>query len=1301
MIRHSIFYLTLAFASLTLPTSAQASSAVVSTHVSTPWTGTFEGINGPAVQITTTQSSTGGPFQATTFNTNPASEQQNNNPFFINPNSITQATTQDTAQSIIQLLSPDSTTPLSQRANAIFTTNTTVGGAPMKSSPKTRFRTTPAANAIGNLSNVSFTQVQQQLQTPVKAIFPAGSDLASAYANFMSALQSSPGFLPIFKKIHITALHQLYMYLTGIYTALNMTHIDDMKAYMLTEKTYALNKKTLIVNHLMRVIMAQLNQALRATMPGLAENYAIAAGMTCIQSDKISNPNMFILDLEKSVLATLGLTQLDPATLMAASVKLQKYVSILKIDKTADLQAGMAALNSSNFSSLNITAAQAAALVSALQKVISYLSMQQLTDQLGGIVSQLQSPNSQNPITTMQTTQLQKFVSQCVYAEPLNQEIELSKFFAKALGSLPTQTNNSSATAQISGNKPGTISLTPTQPSGSKPSTLPLTPTQLLGLQGILAFILQRYEAAATTQVSQIIQVLGELNPTYQVLSPSQSVALQTLATAMLPLPEKSQITANSTTTSTPTASLMLENLSDAQRTALAYGLWIFSNTGPNISPAQQQALQSIAIPLKTEGAAYNNLSLAQQAALQTALTAFSAYQLLPMSAVDFGKHARAKLAALDPSSANEQQEADIQKAFNLIQSKSFNSFNQLTQEEQILLLQMFQMVDQIFETRRIRHNKQATTLSYLFSGNIGAQNSLFTSITAGQYEALNAIDYLLQQNLQLKKPLSCADLAAVTPPRSVNPQNPKAWMSPQTALLQLFKVPPTQKPTAKNPHPITSTSYLSILLKLQAQHFSDPALQTVLSTITPSQKPLLQTALTALSGEAFSVNQLTAPTRTVLSSLITQYQTALTQNTSTIKRTTTLLNPNEQALQTVCSVIQATHLNIKMRDTFLWALNQYLLFFNLYAQTLQTISNDPQTPAYSGLTKFATYAQNIQQTLQYESTTNGIAQLVAQTNPPLFFYDTATFRSLRLLPKLAQLIENDSIIKGKSIIESAPYPTFGIEQALLGPDQTIPNPMKGATPAQISNTQSLGSLNFNKFFFLKAPSPESFTGLTPLQQATLERTAATTELTGALPSWINPTSVESSTGTTTLYEPNNVPDDGITGFYLNLPTFQADPNNPGSSLITLFEQPIIAQPNWLNKSGTGSQSNWAGIIEKEQAGIITMLRGCLGDFQSVLDLNIFDPCLTIIFKKALALSSDPKTAAQGNYTPTQTTRCATYITEKQAMLKEQASVQTATSTVNGITNTSPIAISNASLPTTQTTMIESDQGTATTEGAF
>jgi len=78
----------------------------------------------------------------------------------------------------------------------------------------------------------------------------------------------------------------------------------------------------------------------------------------------------------------------------------------------------------------------------------------------------------------------------------------------------------------------------------------------------------------------------------------------------------------------------------------------------------------------------------------------------------------------------------------------------------------------------------------------------------------------------------------------------------------------------------------------------------------------------------------------------------------------------------------------------------------------------------------------------------------------------------------------------------------------------------------------------------------------------------------------------------------------------MNVPMTQTDPLDSKEVLIRLYEQAILPPPDWLNS----------------EAGVIQMLRICLGDFASALTLNepIFDSCLQLIFRQALDTLPQP-----------------------------------------------------------------------------
>ena len=78
-----------------------------------------------------------------------------------------------------------------------------------------------------------------------------------------------------------------------------------------------------------------------------------------------------------------------------------------------------------------------------------------------------------------------------------------------------------------------------------------------------------------------------------------------------------------------------------------------------------------------------------------------------------------------------------------------------------------------------------------------------------------------------------------------------------------------------------------------------------------------------------------------------------------------------------------------------------------------------------------------------------------------------------------------------------------------------------------------------------------------------------------------------------------------------------------------------------------------------------------MGDFMSLLDLNIFDPCLTVIFKTALGMTtSGPQNigANDPNFTK-ETQDCGLYLQEKS--LEDQRMQQATTVKSTTITQSS------------------------------
>lgn len=160
----------------------------------------------------------------------------------------------------------------------------------------------PVASQKGVASNLmSFIKkVKPEVQHPAgSTLFPDDAQLGQLLTTFLTNLgknEQTKSFTVFFTKIHLLILHQLYQYLTKIYTVFNMTHIDVLvpftdaqgqshEGYLVEGMRQALVKKTLIINHLINIIEAQSNGAIRARFPSLPPFLATYTGNMLMKHD--------------------------------------------------------------------------------------------------------------------------------------------------------------------------------------------------------------------------------------------------------------------------------------------------------------------------------------------------------------------------------------------------------------------------------------------------------------------------------------------------------------------------------------------------------------------------------------------------------------------------------------------------------------------------------------------------------------------------------------------------------------------------------------------------------------------------------------------------------------------------------------------------------------------------------------------------------------------------------------------------------------------------------------------------------
>jgi hypothetical protein len=163
-------------------------------------------------------------------------------------------------------------------------------------------------------------------------LFPNYKDLASRFDAMINGFITHPDFIPLFRKVHINVLNELYHYLIGIFMNFNLQHqgmiqlangdlVSDIPTYLQTENEYDINKKTMIINHLMAIIESQFNGAIQSYVPYIPQSFATYIGRTAIQNDYSTDLTQLIIKQMEPELAKLKESSL---------VALANYVSFFQ-----------------------------------------------------------------------------------------------------------------------------------------------------------------------------------------------------------------------------------------------------------------------------------------------------------------------------------------------------------------------------------------------------------------------------------------------------------------------------------------------------------------------------------------------------------------------------------------------------------------------------------------------------------------------------------------------------------------------------------------------------------------------------------------------------------------------------------------------------------------------------------------------------------------------------------------------------------------------------------------------------------
>jgi hypothetical protein len=226
----------------------------------------------------------------------------------------------------------------------LFSTRQSRDGSWQLINSNTKYNTPLGTRIAANRLKTSYTRTQVHKNHPTGSIlFPGASSLAQMLDDFLSSLENveenyekrfAQGkdnyFIVYFSRIQLTVLHALYQYLLTIYTTCNLSHIETLQAYFDNETKQALNKKTMIINHLINIIESQANSAIVMRFPNIPQHLATRIGPMMMKQDYGADLNLMIAGEEIRLFTDIKAQQYYQKRRELYSTILGKYLKLFK-----------------------------------------------------------------------------------------------------------------------------------------------------------------------------------------------------------------------------------------------------------------------------------------------------------------------------------------------------------------------------------------------------------------------------------------------------------------------------------------------------------------------------------------------------------------------------------------------------------------------------------------------------------------------------------------------------------------------------------------------------------------------------------------------------------------------------------------------------------------------------------------------------------------------------------------------------------------------------------------------------------
>lgn len=1040
--------------------------------------------------------------------------------------------------------------------NDLFNQNPYIAGA-QQITARNKFQVPHAARISNKLTSFTRHKTKCQLNNDIFN----NSELEEQYKNMIKQLSDCPQFIPIFTKFHILALSQIYQYLVGIYTSLTLTHIDDLNAYIILEQMYGLNRKSLIIQYLISLVERQLNQALLELFPNMPNPMAIHSGLQSLGCDNISRLDIMFADIEEVVLATFGIE----------AIPIPQWQIILKMLTQPSLRTLRDSVSTSSF---NTIIAKLSTYITSNPEIITATGKKE------------KPPAFINTLTLQEQSDLVDFLdivtAECSQTQQITDALHISEVL--------TSKSTDSLTE-------GDISLIKSM-------------IQFYTLKDPLIHIIEK------------LQNIAPKIPDIQNLNQKDVASLKEFVTALLLIYEDNYLTdINFFISSIET--LFTKDISQLSSSDLAI-LNMYKDSNAYLRTQDK----NLALDLISNPALFSNLSAAQQGQLIDAISRYK--NLAPLSdaqvsildqltqAIQAGNIQVSDLAPSQQEFYNAiitwlsqyspgtytqaQAQADLLKTFGP-QILEFDSRTQKEQKpsalyilnlpahEQLMLYCTFVTSLQVAQSRMEKHKKDVGEFSMLTLYQQNFSSDLLNYIPYSNYETLRSI----YNNL------------------SHDPETTLQKITPETiTLLQhlIGKLLGT-----------TKSKKTGILQSLLQETTSNNSFKTFFTTFNQSFTINFSSLVQKINAPNFNHSMLLPDEKTSISQMMKSYASFLSRNQSMkipSSKTTSqglparespLSNPNDRTAYTIASIIHA-HLHFKnSRNQMVTSLSSVFNFLSSYTSLLHVNENEKNLLINKTFTKFAGYAHAIGEQLKNRD--------VGTMTPALFLYDPITLQHLSFLPILAKSIDNT---------RSAPLPTQAVDMALTAhpvPSDDTPSSHNNqiflapespfTIPSLTLENPDIPGAFFSPKFFFKDKNGKAYGNQKKYNFGGFTKPFNSYEvINNPSISWLAKTQIPSiDVKTPPVYQYYaNTSLSHVEGLYMNILILLKDTANSKSALARLYEQKIIAQPEWLNSA----------------QGVIGMLRACLGDFVTAmtLDETIFDATLNYIIRLTLLQEGVP-----------------------------------------------------------------------------